>query len=225
MSLDSLYHATNKRLSGAQDILSTIASNRIHVANETLSEKHREISARVEHILSNCDRLDALVLKEPPARRQNWKIRGDQLKYDVRHLQSQFQTSQVKLYEREQAERDRHELLHTRFTTNAEAAHGDASDTSILIDAALNHQSSLQRSRQGVGELLMQGQETLTALRDQRNLMKNIKKKMLDISSMLGMSNTVMRLIERRSEGDKYLLFGGMIVTCVIMYLVVKFFT
>ena len=71
----------------------------------------------------------------------------------------------------------------------------------------------------------MQGQETLTALRDQRNLMKNIKKKMLDISSMLGMSNTVMRLIERRSEGDKYLLFGGMIVTCVIMYLVVKFFT
>ena len=33
------------------------------------------------------------------------------------------------------------------------------------------------------------------------------------------MSNTVMRLIERRSERDKYVLFGGMIVTCVIMYL------
>jgi len=225
MSLDSLYHATNKRLSEAQDILSTIASNRIHVDNETLSQKHREISARVEHILSNCDRLDVLVLKEPPARRQNWKIRVDQLKCDVRHLQSQFQTSQVKLYEREQAERDRHELLHTRFTTNAEAANGDASDTSILIDAALNHQSSLGRSKKGIEELLMQGHETLTALRDQRNLMKNIKKKMLDISSMLGMSNTVMRLIERRSEGDKYLLLGGMIVTCVIMYLVVKFFT
>ena len=51
MSLDSLYHATNKRLSEAQDILSTIASNRIHVDNETLSQKHREISARVDHIL------------------------------------------------------------------------------------------------------------------------------------------------------------------------------
>jgi len=203
MSLDSLYHATNKRLSEAQDILSTIASNRVHVDNETLSQKHREISARVEHILSNCDRLDVLVLKEPPARRQNWKIRVDQLKNDVRHLQSQFQTSQVKLYEREQAERDRNELLNTKFTTNAEAANGNASDTSILIDAALNHQGSLARSRQGVTELLDQGRETLSALRDQRNLMKNIKKKMLDISSMLGMSNTVMRLIERRSEGDK----------------------
>ena len=135
---------------------------------------------------------------------------------------------QVKLYEREQAERDRHELLHTRFTTNAQAANNGTSngdDTQILIDAALNHQGALGRSRQGVEELIMQGQATLSTLRDQRGLMKNIKKKMLDISSMLGMSNTVMRLIERRSEGDKYLLFGGMIVTCVIMYLVVKIFT
>jgi len=227
MSLDSLYHATNKRLSEAQDILSTIASNRIHVDNETLSQKHREISARVDHILSNCERLDVLVLKEPPARRQNWKIRVDQLKSDVRHLQSQFQASQVKLYEREQAEKDRHELLHTRFTTNAEAANGDSNgdDTQILIDAALNHQSAMGRSRQGVEELLMQGHETLKTLRDQRGLMKNIRKRMLDMTSTLGMSNTVMRLIERRSEGDKYVLFGGMIVTCVIMYLFVRYFT
>ena len=132
---------------------------------------------------------------------------------------------QVKLYEREQAERDRHELLHTKFTTNAEAANGTSSDTSILIDQALNHNSAVKRSTRLVDEYLMQGQEMLGTLRDQRGLMKNIRKKMLDISSTLGMSNTVMRLIERRSEGDKYLLFGGMIVTCVIMYLVVKFFT
>ena len=129
------------------------------------------------------------------------------------------------MYEREQAERDRHELLHTKFTTNAEAANGTSSDTSILIDQALNHNSAVKRSTRLVDEYLMQGQEMLGTLRDQRGLMKNIRKKMLDISSTLGMSNTVMRLIERRSEGDKYLLFGGMIVTCVIMYLVVKFFT
>lgn len=51
MSLDSLYHATNKRLSEAQDILATIASNRVSLDNETLSQRNREISARVEHIL------------------------------------------------------------------------------------------------------------------------------------------------------------------------------
>ena len=94
---------------------------------------------------------------------------------------------QVKLYEREQAEKDRHELLHTRFTTNAQAATANGAsngdDTQILIDAALNHQSAMGRSRQGVEELLMQGHETLKTLRDQRGLMKNIRKRMLDMTS------------------------------------------
>lgn len=49
MSLDSLYHATNKRLSEAQDILASIASNRYD--QESLSQKSREITARIEHIL------------------------------------------------------------------------------------------------------------------------------------------------------------------------------
>ena len=74
-------------------------------------------------------------------------------------------------------------------------------------------------------DLLNHGQTILETLRDQRGMMKGIRKKMLDVASMLGMSNTVMRLIERRSETDKYVLFGGMIVTCVIMYIVVKYFT
>lgn len=149
----------------------------------------------------------------------------DQLKYDVRHLQSSFQTCQAKLYERERIERERQELLHTKFTTNADANSANASDTSILIDRALEHNSALQRSNRYVDDLLDHGQSIFENLRDQRSFMKNIRKKTLDISSMLGMSSTVMRLIDRRQEGDKYLLFGGMIVTCVIMYLVVKFFT
>ncbi len=63
----------------------------------------------------------------------------------------------------------------------------------------------------------------LETLRDQRENLKGIQKKMLDIASTLGMSTTVMRLIERRQEGDKYVLFGGMVATCVVMFLVWKF--
>ncbi len=72
-------------------------------------------------------------------------------------------------------------------------------------------------------DLLSHGQTILENLRDQRLTIKGIQKKVLDVASVLGMSNTVMRLIERRSEGDKYILFGGMAATCVIMYIVVKF--
>ncbi|MGH0173230.1 UNVERIFIED_CONTAM: hypothetical protein FKN15_010655 [Acipenser sinensis] len=48
-------------------------------------------------------------------------------------------------------------------------------------------------------------------------------KKMLDVANMLGLSNTVMRLIEKRAFQDKFIMIGGMVVTCVVMFLVVKY--
>lgn len=38
----------------------------------------------------NCDRLDVMLYKVPVAQRPNAKMRVDQLKYDVRHLQVHF---------------------------------------------------------------------------------------------------------------------------------------
>lgn len=51
------------------------------------------------------------------------------------------------------------------------------------------------------------------------------QKKILDIANMLGLSNTVMRLIEKRAFQDKYFMIGGMLLTCVIMFLVVQYLT
>lgn len=46
---------------------------------------------------------------------------------------------------------------------------------------------------------------------------------MLDVANMLGLSNTVMRLIEKRANQDKFLMVGGMLITCIVMFLVVKY--
>ena len=47
-----------------------------------------EIQAQIDHVVSNCERLDILVNKEPPQKRSNAKMKVDQLKYDCQHLQS-----------------------------------------------------------------------------------------------------------------------------------------
>ena len=65
----------------------------------------------------------------------------------------------------------------------------------------------------------------LENLREQRGLLKGVQKKMFDIASTLGMSGTVMRLTERRQQGDTYVLFGGMFLVCVIMFFVIRNFT
>lgn len=72
--------------------------------------------------------------------------------------------------------------------------------------------------------LLGSGRSVLESLRGQRNTLKSAHKKVLDLMNTLGLSNTVMRLIERRTYQDGFILYGGMIFTCIIMFIVIKYF-
>ena len=123
---------------------------------------------------------------------------------------------------RAQEASDRELLLNTHFTTNDA---GRESETSIMIDRALEHQNALGRTNRYMDDMLGQGASILENLRDQRSTLKGAHKKMLEVFNTLGMSNTVIRLIERRAQGDKYILIGGMIGTCIFMWIIVKIFT
>jgi len=248
-SLESLYHETNRQLSAVQERMGeldrlTAASYqaggqygsltyRSNAGNsdERITSVQKEISARLEQVSRNCDRLDVLVSKEPAAgdRRMKARAKVDQLKADVRHVQTSLGSVNARQWQREREVRDRDQLLAMKFTTNEAAAKsggGDgAASTAVLIHAALDHNERLGRSSRAVDDLLGQGSVMLESLRNQRDMIKGFRTKMMDIASVLGMSGTVMRLIERRQEGDKYVLFGGMIFTCLIMFLVIRYFT
>ncbi len=90
--MEALYHQTNKMTQEVQNglgRLERITGNDIHlVENET--------QARIDQIVSNCERLEILVNKEPPTRRAKAKLRVDQLKYDCQHLQAAMRTLQHK---------------------------------------------------------------------------------------------------------------------------------
>lgn len=66
-------------------------------------------------------------------------------------------------------------------------------------------------------ELLDTGTNVLSQLRTQREAFRSFDDRMRSIASNLGMSSTVMRLIERRSYTDKMILFGGMILFTLFM--------
>ena len=69
------------------------------------------------------------------------------------------------------------------------------------------------------------GQSELISVSLSPCLPQGTQKRILDIANMLGLSNTVMRLIEKRAFQDKYLMIGGMLLTCVVMFLVVQYLT
>ncbi|ETE67352.1 Golgi SNAP receptor complex member 2, partial [Ophiophagus hannah] len=185
---------------------------------ESVHLVENEIQARIDRIFSNLDRLEIFCNKEPPNKRQNAKLRVDQLKYDIQHLQTGLRNFQHRRYAREQQERQREELLTRTFTTND-------SDTTIPIDETLQFNESLQNAHRGMDDLIGSGTSILQGLRDQRVTLKGTHKKIMDVANMLGLSNTVMRLIEKRAFQDKYFMIGGMLVTCIIMFLVVQYLT
>ncbi|KAJ8414439.1 hypothetical protein AAFF_G00053090 [Aldrovandia affinis] len=210
--METLYHQTNKQI---QEVQSNMG--RLEVTDrESVHLLENELQARIEQIFSCLERLEILASKELPNRRQNAKLRVDQLKYDVQHLQTALRNFQHRRYTREAQEREREELMARTFTTN------DA-DTSIPIDETLQFNSNLHGAHRGIDDLLGSGSSILDGLRDQRNSLKGTHKKMLDVANMLGLSNTVMRLIEKRAFQDKFIMMSGMLVTCVVMFLVVKY--
>ncbi|XP_063156635.1 Golgi SNAP receptor complex member 2 isoform X1 [Candoia aspera] len=212
--MEALYHQTNKQIHEVQSYMGRLETS----DKESVHLVENEIQARIDRIFSNLDRLEIFCNKEPPNKRQNAKLRVDQLKYDIQHLQTGLRNFQHRRYAREQQERQREELLARTFTTND-------SDTTIPIDETLQFNESLQNAHRGMDDLIGSGTSILQGLREQRVTLKGTHKKIMDVANMLGLSNTVMRLIEKRAFQDKYFMIGGMLVTCIIMFFVLQYLT
>lgn len=157
-----------------------------------------------------------LVFKVPIAQRPNAKMRVDQLKYDIRHLQAALQTWKQKKERRELEKTEREQLLNRRFTSNSE--------TSIDMDYSLQHHNSMMNAHRGVDDMISTGHNALDSLRSQRDTLKGAQKRILDMGNTLGLSNHTMRVIEKRLAEDKYVLFIGMFVTLTIIVLFLWYF-
>ena len=62
----------------------------------------------------------------------------------------------------------------------------------------------------------------LESLRGQRHMIKGVQRKIIDVANKMNLSTTVIRLIERRSDGDKKVLLVGMAITCIVILIVFR---
>uniref|UniRef100_A0A5K4FDI7 Complex I-49kD n=2 Tax=Schistosoma mansoni TaxID=6183 RepID=A0A5K4FDI7_SCHMA len=66
--------------------------------------------------------------------------------------------------------------------------------------------------------MLLSGSFSLSALQEQGMTLKKAQRRIMDILNTLGLSNTVMRLIERRSHQDKILFWVLVAVTLILFW-------
>lgn len=168
-----------------------------------------DIRLSVTEMCRRLDELDKLVEKESKTRRADMKRR-------VQHLRSAYENLVISLenYDKRRYQKDyslqKHELFGKYSQSDPE-----------INDLELAESSSLMNSQTMLNDYLNTGRETLGELLSQRERLKSVQTKVLDILSLLGISNSIMRAVEKRDLVDKYIVFGGMAATLVILFLVI----
>jgi golgi SNAP receptor complex member 2 len=169
----------------------------------------------LDELSRQLDTMSQLVLRETPAQREVWKRKIQELKDEAKEIrrQGEHYDRLVNTNVRHQKERD--ELL-TRRRQHKQINGAEERDLTNLADEA----KSWQQSHYMVNDLIANGEASYNALRDQRRQMSGVSKFLGQIDDRLGISNSTMRIIERRDVTDAYFVLGGCVITCIVIYIV-----
>lgn len=172
-----------------------------------------ELFLSLDELSRQLELMNQLVLRERPAQREVWKRKIQELTIEADGVrrQGEHYDRMVNTNVRQQKERD--ELL-TRRRQRKEFSSSSERDMSNLADEA----KSWNQSQYMVNDLIANGEASLNNLVEQRQRMRGINRFLGQIDDKLGISNSTMKIIERRDITDAYLVAALSVVTCIVIY-------
>jgi Golgi SNAP receptor complex protein 2 len=190
-------------------------------------QQHRVTADDVMQQLTQLSRylceMDAVANEAPLASQRNvmWTRRVKQLTDEHCALQRAFN----KYVSSNQAAQQRITRMQLFGTDNdAKAGFGDGGSSVRLTDAYIHENESLTRSSALVDDLQGMGQDALRSLSRQRDTLKSAHRKLLNVANSLGLSSTILKLIERKTTLQKFTAYGCMVLSVIIIGLVYWYF-
>ena len=169
-----------------------------------------ELFLSLDELTRQLNIMEGLVERETPAQREMWRRKIGELREDVVSIRRQGEYFDRMVSMNYRQEQERSQLMARR------RRRGNESDVQNLAD----EQSSLDQSRVMMNELLASGSASLNSLVAQRRKLKGVKRTVINIGNKLGLSNSTMRMIEKRDATDFYIVIGGMVITLFVIYIV-----
>nr|CAD1823362.1 unnamed protein product [Ananas comosus var. bracteatus] len=151
-----------------------------------------------------------LAIRRRQGQRDLWKRKLEQLVEEVDSLKESLDKHLMRQQKRMVEAKERAELL--------ERANGDSSHVLRIFDEEAQAMQSARNSSIMLEEAYATGVAILSKYADQRDRLKRAQRKALDILNTVGLSNSVLKLIERRHRVDKWIAYAGMIITIVVVY-------
>ncbi|KAL1541477.1 membrin-11-like [Salvia divinorum] len=165
----------------------------------------RDIS-QIQSLCADMDRLWCSIPSKP--QRDLWKRKVEQISEEAESFRASLDKYTSRHQRRVQEAQERAELLGR--------ASGDAHVLRIFDEEA-QAVESVRRSSRLLEESFATGVAILSKCSEQRDHLKRAQRKTLDVLNTLGLSNSLLRLIERRNRFDRWIKYAGVTVTIIIV--------
>lgn len=188
-----------------------------------------QILATLTATTTELDRMEGLIKGETNlTKREKNTTRMRDLRRQYSELKVDFEQLSRKRDE-DSATQSRQELLGRRPTHNATPENpytnqGQESEQMSRQNGNMQEASALNRMGGVLDDYIESGLASLGDLRDQGQALKGTQKRLRDIAVGLGLSGNTIRMIERRTRGDKWIFYGGCLFTLVCFFFILRWF-
>ncbi|KAL6005175.1 Membrin-11 [Asimina triloba] len=164
--------------------------------------------SQIQALCVEMDRMWRSVASKP--QRDLWKRKVERVAEEVDSLKESLDKHLLRKQKRMLEAKERAELL--------DRANGENAHVLRIFDEEAQALQSAKNSSLMLEEAYNTGIAVLTKYAEQRERLKRAQRKALDILNAVGLSNYVLKLIERRHRVDKWIAYAGMITTIIVVY-------
>ncbi|GLT75798.1 hypothetical protein SLA2020_474950 [Shorea laevis] len=213
-TLSEIYQSSRKLLLRTRDGIERLerleisASNARGLDSPELSFAVKKDISQIQSLCAEMDRLWRSIAAR--SQRDLWRRKVEQVAEEADSLKDSLDKYSMRNQKRMIEAKERAELL---GRANGESAH-----VLRIFDEEAQAMQSVRNSSRMLEESFATGTAILSKYAEQRDRLKRAQRKALDVLNTVGLSNSVLRLIERRNRVDKWIKYMGMILTVVLLY-------
>ncbi|KAH9626762.1 hypothetical protein KSS87_022076 [Heliosperma pusillum] len=216
-TLSEVYQTAKKLLMKIRDSLERLErlESSTSAGAAAMPELGFEIDKDITHLHSLCIDMDHLWRSVAvKSQRDLWKRKVEQIAEEADSLKESLEKYKMRNQRRMQEAKERSELLGR--------ANGESSHVMRIFDDETQAFQAARNSSRMLEEAYSTGVAILSKFSEQRESMKSAHRKLLDVLNTMGLSNSVLRLIERRNRVDTWIKYTGMILTFIVLILMWK---
>ncbi|XP_022154553.1 membrin-11-like [Momordica charantia] len=214
-TLSEIYQSAKRLLLRTRDGLEKLERLEYSAPSGDSPDLSSSIKRDITQIQSLCVEMERLWRSvAAKSQRDLWKRKVEQVAEEADSMKQSLDKYFLRNQKRMMEAKERAELLGR--------VSGDSAHILRIFDDEAQAMSSVRSSSRMLEEASATGEAILLKYSEQRERLKRAQRKALDVLNTVGLSNAVLKLIERRHRVDNWIKYAGMILTVVVVFVFVR---